>query len=211
MQAVKSFLLMCTAGAVIAMGGAATASAEDAVLLGNGASECEISHALGIVKSGCSQAVKKPGTRGLAIGNADQMQAPEPAEAAPAAHASSAHASAEHPSRSAAFQIKFEFGSAQLSEEATQILDRIGAVLSAPDAGGAKFRIAGHTDGVGSASRNQKLSEQRAESVKAYLTGHFGIDDARLEAVGKGSRELLDRSDPAAAVNRRVEITNLGS
>jgi outer membrane protein OmpA-like peptidoglycan-associated protein len=210
MQAVKSFLLGFAAGAILAavpaLGGGGTALAEDAVLLGNSASECDISLALGVSKPGCTQPVKRPGTRGLSIGNADQMQVPAPGEATTPAHAPVAH-----PHRSAAFQIKFEFGSARLTEEATQILDRIGAVLSAPDAARTRFRIAGHTDGVGSPVRNQKLSEERAESVKTYLTGRFSIDGSRLEAVGKGSHELLDRDNPAAAVNRRVEVTNLGS
>ncbi len=201
MQAVKSFLLMCATGAALVVSGPGTAAAQGAVALGANANECEISNALGISTPGCSQVVKKPGTRGLSIGGADQMQAPPPAPPQPAT---------AHAGRTASFQINFEFGSARLSADATQILDRIGAVLTAQDASSVKFRIAGHTDGVGSASRNQKLSEARAEAVKAYLTGHFSIDGSRLQAVGKGSRELVNKDDPGAAVNRRVEITNLG-
>ncbi len=201
MQVVRSLLLTCAAGAVLAMSGAGVAVAQDSVLLGKGASQCEISRALGVDKPECNQPVK---TRGLSIGNADHMQVPMPVEP-------TAAAPVVHPGRSAAFQITFEFGSAKLTDDATEILKNIGAVLAAPDVASVKFRIAGHTDGVGSPVRNQKLSEQRAEAVKVYLIDHFGIDGTRLEAVGKGSRELVDRKNPAAAVNRRVEITNLGS
>ena len=38
-----------------------------------------------------------------------------------------------------------------------------------------------------------------------------GISAARLEARGLGERALLDASNPDAAVNRRVEIVNLGA
>jgi len=184
------------------MAGAGTAVAEDAVVIGKNASECDIAASLGVAKPGCPTPGgqhKKPGTRGLAIGNVDAMPAAPPPSAPAAAPA--------HHEYTAAFQITFEFGSAKLTSEAQQMLDKIGAVL---DAGATKFRIAGHTDGVGSASRNQKLSAERAEAVKEYLTGHFSIAAGRLQAVGKGSKELINKADPGAAENRRVEITNLG-
>jgi len=196
MQAVKSLLLICATGAALVVAGPGTAWADGAVPLGTNANECDISMALGVTSPGC---VKKQRTRGLSIGGADQMQVPPTPQPATA-----------HAGQSASFQINFEFASARLSSDATQILDRIGAVLTAPDAAAVKFRIAGHTDGVGSASRNQKLSLARAEAVKAYLTEHFAIDGSRLQAIGKGSRELINKEDPGAAVNRRVEITNLG-
>ena len=73
-----------------------------------------------------------------------------------------------------------------------------------------RFRVAGHTDSVGSAARNQTLSEQRAQSVVTYLTTTHHLAPARLEAVGKGSSEPLIPANPTAGENRRVEITNLG-
>ena len=198
MQALKSFVVMCAAGAVLSLSGPGPAAAQDAVMMGKNASECEIAAGLGVAKPGCPTPGgqhKKPGTRGLAIGNVDAMPAPPPAAAPKQEY-------------TAAFQINFEFGSARLTPDAQQMLDKIGSVLG--DASSAKFRIAGHTDGVGSPSRNQKLSAERAEAVKDYLAGHFSIQAARLQAVGKGSRELLNKADPSAAENRRVEITNLG-
>lgn len=200
---------MCGAVGVLVMGGVGTATAEDATPLTKNASECDISTALGIAKPECQAVPVTPEpvfkSRGLQLGNPDQMQMPEASakEPVPRPHVA-------HQSHSAAFQINFEFGSARLTGDATEILNRIGAVLTAPTAASVKFRITGHTDGVGSASRNLKLSEQRAEAVKAYLISNFNIDETRLESMGKGSRELLNRADPGAAENRRVEITNLG-
>ena len=110
----------------------------------------------------------------------------------------------------AVFQITFEFGSARLTEEARNILNLVGAALVAPDAAASRFRIVGHTDRTGSDARNVRLSQQRAEAVRDYLLAHFAIAPARLESTGKGARELLNRAQPTAAENRRVEISNLG-
>ena len=50
--------------------------------------------------------------------------------------------------------------------------------------------ITGHTDRIGSAQYNQKLSERRANAVKKYLTSQ-GIEESRLHAVGKGQSDPL--------------------
>ena len=55
-----------------------------------------------------------------------------------------------------------------------------------------------------------KLSEARAKAVRQYLVSQQGIDSARLESVGYGRSRLLDKEHPDAAVNRRVQVTNLG-
>ena len=48
--------------------------------------------------------------------------------------------------------------------------------------------VTGHTDRIGSAEYNQKLSERRANQVKDYLVSQ-GVDASRLQAVGKGESE----------------------
>ncbi|RTQ47231.1 hypothetical protein EJV47_20270 [Hymenobacter gummosus] len=70
-----------------------------------------------------------------------------------------------------------------------------------------QFEIAGHTDNVGDAQKNQQLSEQRARLVRAYLVKR-GIDSLRLTAVGYGgSRPVADNRDPQQRPrNRRVEL-----
>lgn len=71
---------------------------------------------------------------------------------------------------------------------------------------GAIVTIAGHTDAFGSAAYNLDLSLQRAMAVRAYLVRTHGIPSKRLIAVGKGKSEPLNRANPFAPENRRVQI-----
>ena len=71
-----------------------------------------------------------------------------------------------------------------------------------------RFRIEGHTDGVGTAVYNDALSDRRAKAVVEFLQAR-GVGVARLEAEGKGMRELADPSNPKAAANRRVRIVTI--
>ncbi len=70
-----------------------------------------------------------------------------------------------------------------------------------------KIRIEGHTDSSGSARLNLRLSQQRADAVKALLVEN-GVDPARIDAVGMGEDfPIADNSTEAGkAKNRRVEI-----
>jgi len=67
--------------------------------------------------------------------------------------------------------------------------------------------IEGHTDDIGGADYNMKLSQMRAESVMQYLITNFGIDSSRLTAVGYGNTRRIDyNSTPEGRQhNRRVE------
>lgn len=74
--------------------------------------------------------------------------------------------------------------------------------------------VIGHTDRIGSAAYNQRLSERRAEMVAKYLVSQ-GVDPSRLQSMGRGETEpvvecsgirgkaLIECLQP----NRRVEIT----
>ena len=88
-------------------------------------------------------------------------------------------------------------------------LDALGKALSDPSLVNERFRIAGHTDAVGSDDYNQKLSEARAESVRTYLAGHYRLDSGNFEVIGYGKTQLYDPGDPTAAINRRVQVTKL--
>jgi len=67
--------------------------------------------------------------------------------------------------------------------------------------------IAGHTDNVGNKTANQLLSEQRAMSVKTYLTKK-GIDAKRIIAKGYGDTEAVadNDSNEGKQLNRRTEV-----
>jgi outer membrane protein OmpA-like peptidoglycan-associated protein len=86
--------------------------------------------------------------------------------------------------------------------------DKIGEVAKAlKDQGFKSILVEGHTDAQGSADKNQVLSLQRAEAVRAYLV-HEGLPSDKVRADGVGSaRPVADNSTPEGrANNRRVEI-----
>lgn len=66
--------------------------------------------------------------------------------------------------------------------------------------------IEGHTDNVGGAAYNMKLSQKRAENVVAYLVKNFGIDSSRLEAKGYGETRRIAYNSTAEGrqKNRRI-------
>ena len=75
---------------------------------------------------------------------------------------------------------------------------------------GYRFLIVGHTDAKGSREYNIKLSQERAEAIRAALINPFGIAPNRLVAVGFGKEHLLNQSNPNAPENRRVQLINIG-
>jgi len=102
--------------------------------------------------------------------------------------------------------ILFETGKADLKHELRENLSAIGAILQSllTDS---YIVVEGHTDNVGSADLNQKLSEQRAKAVMQYLIDR-GIDEKRLQAVGYGlTKPVADnKTEEGRAKNRRVEL-----
>jgi outer membrane protein OmpA-like peptidoglycan-associated protein len=107
--------------------------------------------------------------------------------------------------------VNFEYASAKLTPDARIVLDNLGRALGDAALVKSRFRIAGHTDARGSDAYNLTLSRQRARSVADYLIRQHGIDSQRLQVEGFGKRQLLDVADPESAVNRRVQVTNIGS
>src|ERR1051326_4067277 len=106
-------------------------------------------------------------------------------------------------------KVNFEFDSARLTNDGMISLDALGQALSDPTLRDDRFRIAGHTDGVGADDYNQRLSEARALAVRSYLAQHHQLNPSKFEAVGYGKTQLYDPNDPTAAINRRVEVTKL--
>lgn len=107
-------------------------------------------------------------------------------------------------------EVNFAFNSAQLLPDARDVLKNLGTALTDPTLRGARFRLAGHTDGQGGDAYNQRLSLARARSVAEYLEQQHGITRTRLLVEGYGKRRLLYPAEPLNALNRRVEVTNVG-
>ena len=105
--------------------------------------------------------------------------------------------------------VPFGFDSADLTSAGTAALAALSTALRDASLAAAKFRIAGHTDGQGPDDYNQTLSERRAEAALRYLVDQGGVDPARLTAIGYGRHQLYDAANPAAAVNRRVQVIRL--
>src|SRR5205814_78353 len=74
--------------------------------------------------------------------------------------------------------------------------------------GDPKVTVEGHTDSVGSAKSNQRLSLQRADSVKQYLVANSTIPKESVLIAGFGFQRPLttDRTPEGRAVNRRIDI-----
>jgi OOP family OmpA-OmpF porin len=106
---------------------------------------------------------------------------------------------------SKSYQIQFETGSAVIKPESYKLLDEI--LQSSVVAEGLKVGVYGHTDNVGGAQSNLKLSEDRANSVKSYLLSK-GLAAERIESKGFGpDKPIADNTTAAGrAKNRRVQI-----
>ena len=104
--------------------------------------------------------------------------------------------------------IQFDFNSARVKPESQQALTNLAQALQSKELLESKFAVEGHTDAKGRADYNLKLSQQRADAVRAFLASN-GVQDSRLAAVGKGATELANAADPQGAENRRVRIVNL--
>jgi len=103
-------------------------------------------------------------------------------------------------------QVLFATGRSELLPTARQRLMNVAEALKTQDPK-KKLVVEGHTDAVGSDEANQKLSQQRAESVRKYLISQ-GISADRIVAIGKGEKEPIadDTTPEGRANNRRVEI-----
>ena len=111
--------------------------------------------------------------------------------------------------RSINIEVYFDFDSAALKPKAIEQLKPLGEALSSADLGSGRYLIIGHTDAKGSAAYNQKLSEQRAASVRKYLAQRFLLHPNTLVSIGLGETQLKRPAEPHAGINRRVEISLL--
>ncbi len=102
-------------------------------------------------------------------------------------------------------QVKYQTGKFKVLPASYKLLNQVVQVLN--DYPKMKVRIEGHTDNVGGETFNLRLSQKRAESVKAYLVSK-GIADDRLEAAGYGLTRPIasNRTEKGRAQNRRTEF-----
>jgi OOP family OmpA-OmpF porin len=109
------------------------------------------------------------------------------------------------PPRPQRYTLYFQTGSADLVPESQALLSAL--IDEALKRSGAELVIIGHTDTVGSPELNDTLSLKRAQLVVGMLRNR-GFPPARIEAVGRGERELAvpTRDELPEPRNRRVEV-----
>ncbi|WP_394748251.1 OmpA family protein [Spongiimicrobium salis] len=101
--------------------------------------------------------------------------------------------------------ILFDTGKSSIKAESTSVMVDIIQILAEYPT--AKFTVEGHTDSVGSAKTNQRLSDERANSVRDFLI-EKGIAADRLSAIGYGEDKPIatNKTRTGRKQNRRVEI-----
>lgn len=102
--------------------------------------------------------------------------------------------------------ILFDTGKATIKPESGSALAPIGDLLKSDPA--LKLEIQGHTDNVGAAAANLKLSQDRAAAVKSYLVQNHGVAADRLTTAGLGDTKPIadNKTDAGRSQNRRVEL-----
>jgi OOP family OmpA-OmpF porin len=105
-------------------------------------------------------------------------------------------------------KVYFQRGTPNLLEDSFTELDQVIDMMD--ENPNVKIELSGHTDNQGSSKLNLKLSQDRVDIVKQYLTEH-GIDGKRIKGKGYGGTRPVasNASEETRKLNRRVEITIL--
>ncbi len=104
-------------------------------------------------------------------------------------------------------KVYFDTGKATIQPASFPLLDEVADVLR-EHSEIKRILVEGHTDNTGGTELNAKLSQERAEAVRAYLHGK-GIAPGRLDAKGFGETRPVASNDDEKGreANRRVELT----
>lgn len=104
------------------------------------------------------------------------------------------------------YGLTFDTGKSSLKPSSKATLIELSQILN--DNPELNLDVIGHTDNVGSAESNLKLSQERSDAVIAALASEYGINPARLNPIGKGQSQPISSNDTdkGKATNRRVEF-----
>lgn len=99
----------------------------------------------------------------------------------------------------------FEQGKAVINPKSFQQLDELVAMMK--DSPKIEIQLEGHTDNVGNQQANLKLSQQRVDAVKKYITSR-GVNKNRVQTKAFGGSQAIakENTEEARAKNRRVEM-----
>jgi outer membrane protein OmpA-like peptidoglycan-associated protein len=104
--------------------------------------------------------------------------------------------------------LSFPTGSASLTPAAQAQARSFGQALLMPQLANMRFRIEGHTDGVGNRASNVSLSRRRAQSVADFLIA-MGVPRGRIDVQGYGPDRPLPGTARTSPQNRRVEAVRV--
>lgn len=158
---------------------AATASADDAPVMREGVSACDLHRAMSDVL---------------------------PAECLPPGGLTRSAGATRTLTRSVNLMVLFEHNSARLGDGAADLLDAVGDFLTSEVNAGQRFVIVGHTNSLGTDDYNMDLSQRRAATVVGFLVGTKNVDPARLDVVARGESSPLASHAPDDPRQRRVEL-----
>ncbi|HWM43520.1 MAG TPA: OmpA family protein [Burkholderiales bacterium] len=171
----------------------------------------------------CATEPEKPAPQPAAPPPPKPVAAPQPVPAPAPAPIAKPEPKPEPPKKPAVVNLAstelFEFNKAVLTQEARSKLDSE-VVAKLRDLKDVRYVIVnGHADRLGSAQYNQKLSEKRADAVRAYLVSK-GVDQAKVETLGFGKtlpvKACPDQKDRKGLIdclgpNRRVVVEVQGT
>ena len=111
----------------------------------------------------------------------------------------------------AIYGINFDTGSSVIKPDSAPAIDEIAKLLTSNPT--LKVYIVGHTDMVGDAASNLRLSMSRAQAVITALVSKHGIAATRLIAFGNGPYAPIasNETDEGRAKNRRVELVKIAT
>ena len=103
--------------------------------------------------------------------------------------------------------ILFNFGKSTIKPESEEIIQRAATIMNS-QIPNSSFYVDGFTDNIGTAARNKKLSQARAQSVVNLLI-KFGVNKDRLVARGFGKEypKCTNSTEEGRQCNRRVEVS----
>jgi outer membrane protein OmpA-like peptidoglycan-associated protein len=106
----------------------------------------------------------------------------------------------------AVYDVLFDTGKSDIKPASDATLKEIASLMD--QNASLRLHVVGHTDNVGTAAANMKLSQARASAVVAALTSKHGVAPDRLDAFGAGPYAPVasNRTEEGKAKNRRVEL-----
>ena len=100
---------------------------------------------------------------------------------------------------------KFDFDSSDLSSAEKEILDQVAKCMTTGPLKGKNVKLVGRADPRGEQEYNMELGENRAHSVKKYLS-NLGVEGPRMTLSSRGALDATGTDEEGWRKDRRVDI-----